>query len=706
MTEFVNPYSFVSFGDSSPDGQEPPLGRDRARETGISGTIEVTFKVATPLLILDDSTKTRVAGTDDSPHYLFRTRHDASGSISIPLTGIKGPLRAAYEAVTDSRMGVFEDHSRRLGYRIKASKGAGLTPVRVSHHADPEYLELLEGMHDDPRRSGRDARLFTQAAFVGVDGVASLAGVNLRGGKLDSRQLKKYLALDGLKVTATVDPFRHFDRNGRETFVGWRASSLRIEGQDVSEAVNVASLDTQKWRPDRELKSREIVGYLSVSGPNTARGKHEERIFFSSAPEGPRKVELTGEIRELWEDVMVSYRRANDLKPEGTRSTPNAAQPGLTPAAHLLDRERRSLTPGRTALVRLDRNDPEKVIEIHPVAIGRGLRKLPPRQFVPDHVLPIQNRNEASPADRLFGFVAASKTSSQIDQAAKGQLRLHHIDTQKLRTGSPSNDGQPQPLEVLGSPKEGQHAFYLGIRDGSSTKPWRFGGSPAGYSDPMTQRLRGRKVFWHHQVKGDWRDRKSWRRAEVRTGGAVTPADHRDGQNRSIAEWIEVGGEFTVTIHVSDALFSDVAPFVWLLRQAMTDDPAHLRFGYGKPLGFGSCSVSDLQLNFEPSASRYDEWRPQVTRSEAPAQVGCLAKELEEFSFGEDTPALVVEYLTVARGTEAPVMYPRTGASEPGYTWFVANDRAEERAQPLPAPENPLLSISAAPTNQNRRRRR
>lgn len=124
---FHNPYAFVpalARGTATVPGQplglgdSEPAGHDAHLTDLWSGRIGVTMRVVTPLLVLDTADPVELA--DDHFVYHPLTR---DGRPYLPPTSVKGMLRAAYEAVTNSRLGVFVDHDRPLERPASASPG-------------------------------------------------------------------------------------------------------------------------------------------------------------------------------------------------------------------------------------------------------------------------------------------------------------------------------------------------------------------------------------------------------------------------------------------------------------------------------------------------------------------------------------------------------------------------------------------------------
>ncbi|NEO28562.1 MAG: TIGR03986 family CRISPR-associated RAMP protein, partial [Kamptonema sp. SIO4C4] len=114
---FHNPYNFVPAlprdGVRGELGDRTPIGHGCYYENHWSGRIAVKLTTVTPLLIPDAAEM-----TDNNDHKTYPVRLGADGKPYLPPTSLKGMLRSAYEAVTNSRLSVFEKHDARLAYRM------------------------------------------------------------------------------------------------------------------------------------------------------------------------------------------------------------------------------------------------------------------------------------------------------------------------------------------------------------------------------------------------------------------------------------------------------------------------------------------------------------------------------------------------------------------------------------------------------------
>lgn len=126
---FHNPYNFVPALPrdevTGELGDHKPIGHGCYQPDRWSGRIAVKLTTVTPLLIPDAAEM-----TDSNDHKTYPVRLGADGKPYLPPTSIKGMLRGAYEAVTNSRLSVFVKHDSQLAYRSPAKK-----PDRLLHRS-------------------------------------------------------------------------------------------------------------------------------------------------------------------------------------------------------------------------------------------------------------------------------------------------------------------------------------------------------------------------------------------------------------------------------------------------------------------------------------------------------------------------------------------------------------------------------------------
>lgn len=115
--DFHNPYNFVPApprNTSHPElGDHAPVAQDVFDRNRYTGVIRVRMVAKTPLLVPDTS-----VDAPENLHKISPLRLGADGKPLIPASSVRGMLRSAYEAVTNSRFGRFSrKHQSRLKYR-------------------------------------------------------------------------------------------------------------------------------------------------------------------------------------------------------------------------------------------------------------------------------------------------------------------------------------------------------------------------------------------------------------------------------------------------------------------------------------------------------------------------------------------------------------------------------------------------------------
>ncbi|MFF4020646.1 TIGR03986 family CRISPR-associated RAMP protein [Streptomyces sp. NPDC001843] len=718
--QFINPYTFLpATPRNTVDphlGDRAPAGHDRLRPGHWTGTLRVRLTTVTPLLLLDPSRAEPVPGTNDHFSHPVLLR---SGTVHLPATSVKGMLRAAYEAVTNSRMGVFTGHRDRLGYRMPASASQKMVPARISD--DGTQVILLPG--DTPPGSGG----------------------SLAAGPLHAAWLPRYLTpavsypdgtapCHGDEVTALVERVEHFTKDGSHNFDFWQVRTIARAGTPLPQTRTSASAgrETARHKPTGETKT--IRGWVCVTNQNI-NNKHDERVFFTDR-EAPRPHPLKPELADQWRQVVADYRAAHrhaDIN-ERRNKRGDKAEPyeylgpkiGETAwSPHQYDDAYLGLGPKALCYAWVENGT--RIKGLYPVQIARDLFAADPEQLLHPTLRPAPARDALSPADRVFGWVAPAGPG-----AHRGQLRIGPVTPEGGVT--PEDFGDPGlPLPILGQPKPQQGRFYLGTHTDA----------PAALQDRLErarwyipgQTLRGRKAYWHHRGLPD----TYW--DNPLTDATQTPdptgrfqeyrrpdkdgKPQRDNQNRSIRGWIPPGSAFTFTIGVTNLTDTELGALLWLLR---LPEGHHHRLGYGKPLGFGSVRLelagpdaTDLRTGGQWSET-YRDLDPAADTTPT-GQGEALERAFRAF---EDavTQAGTGEHLTafrkVAQGNEeVAVHYPRVYDGDAmgvppdpegkSYAWFVSNEQVEDReikpgrGRSLPLWNAPLLPLH--PEKKNNRGR-
>ncbi len=683
---FHNPYNFVPAPPRDTRhpalGDGPPVGHDRYDSDRYTGSLKVRMTVVTPLLAIDAARRTELPG--DHYSYPIRTHN---GVPYIAPTSIKGMLRAAYEAITNSRLGVFVDHDVPLAYRMAAADAKALVPARVARQPNGRRVfELLPGT-SKITSNGPNGPLYAAWLPRYFKGQIDKNAVRYPNGDLPEH---------GARVRCVLALYRYQRKN--QSWNVWRA--IWIAPEASQHAVPPASVRTKlaEQYSHQHLHPRnqfiDVTGYVCVTGPNIDR-KHDERVFFSNGH--IRTIPLTDDHDAFYANLVANYQSIHEDEiargMDGPPALSNSQWSRHIAAGRnkqVKEREQR-LDDGTLCYVKLD-NSLQQVVGVYPVSVSRTLYELAPAVLLPDELRPASSIQALSPADRVFGWVNQSGSGSY-----RGHVRIGPVqcDTPNAveQIGNPG-----LPLAILGAPKEQQARFYV-AEDKQGTPLQDRTPKDRGYSR-RSQGLRGRKVYPHHnhlppdywQAKpdvglqaSDGRYRE-YRRPVDKEGNEV-----RDNQNRSIQAWISPGSVFYFDIHFDNLSDVELGALLWLLQ--LPPDHYH-RLGGAKPLGFGSVRLDLL----DHKIARGDELRDSyASLGDRPGGVGpvglvdafrsavCEAygrgRQFEEVSF-------IRAFLTSARGfpSPLPVHYPRRGEngrqsppdpSGENFKWFVENERVK-----------------------------
>ena len=695
---FHNPYNFIpalrrqDIKGELGDGE--PVGHDRLYDDRWTGSIKVRLVTETPLLIPDaarahelerDGEKTR--------HIVYPVRTDAAGQPHLPPTSVKGVLRSAYEAVTNSRLSVFVKHDAPLAHRMAPQQALRLVPARIESGADGGLVaRLLPGTSPisaaRPQPGGLPNLMY--AAWL-----AAYRGQNLAQG-----------FKTGDEVWFVV---REVHRPGR--FRYWEVTAIR----------RIA--DPQPSAPSGGQVHR---GWVLITNRNIGR-KHDERVFFvqDGHPQSSSlQVPLASDVVDGWRKLIANYRAAHTKSDIWERRADDRVvgpeeyvghEPGKTAwSPHIyqdgeLRRDNREpqqdmaeLHEGCLCYAQVEpRSGGFAVTALYPVSISRALFSAAPIDLLHESLWPAGSRTSLSPADRVFGWVNPKGRGAHRGQLRIGPVRCETPDAVQ----DFGEDGVP--LAILGQPKPQQARFYV--------SPDAGGAHGSARQEPVYQAggtLRGRKVYPHHSnlPQGYWsdpqRDRTQGPCVEGRYQEYRRPRlngdEQRDTQNRSILGWVKPGVAFTFQVDVSNLSGVELGALLWLLQLPQLPHGHFYRLGGGKPLGFGSVTMevagvdlrtgeewcqAYLDLKTEPrwgaadnAAARIDDFKRAV--------VECYGKQF-------DTVPFIAAFLHCAQGFAdgAPVHYPRTlvpgGKAPPppdpkgeSFKWFVENERGPRLALP------------------------
>ncbi|MEP7341947.1 MAG: TIGR03986 family CRISPR-associated RAMP protein [Acidobacteriota bacterium] len=691
--DFHNPYNFIPApprdhidGSKNELGDRKPAGHDSYKDDLWSGRIAVMLTTQTPLLVLDAGRAKPFEKTPD--HKIFPTRIGADGQPYLPPTSIKGMLRSAYEAVTNSRFAVFEKHQDRLAYRMSAQRvdeRKGPFPARVEKRGEEDVLRVMK---------------------------ANVIGFAAKLPRYEERSRRK-------------------DKGEGSMALRYPDGTLPQHGDAVWVQIDNSRASRIERRTNRNTPAGNWTkGWVCVTGPNINK-KRYERVFLED-DQNDIFIPIADKHRDLWRELIQNYQETHerDLRQRHNRGEKPEEylgdQPGKTGwSRHIYGkdeqerRKRTELNVGTLCYVEFESLGSDELRALIPVTISRRLFDVGPDSLLHPSLKPAPSRDQLSPADRVFGWV-----NQDGKGAYRGNLRIGPV---QCVSPNPLKifEGDGIPLAILGQPKPQQARFYAAQSKQGEAQPDGIFKEQAGYL--LSKGLRGRKVYPHHNGLPEdyWlnphedrtqRSENGFFQEYRRPHEPVTEygraklnrekngfelkgddtTEQRDDQNRSVKGWIRPQTTFEFEIEVTNLSDVELGALLWLL--ALPDNHFH-RLGGGKPLGFGSVRVeidwgkTDLRQGQDWGTfySKLDE----SNNSDRTAAQSC-AQKFETAIAGAygnvdfNRVSFIAAFKRVARGFEdgKPIHYPRTlqpgqhhnGTIPPhpegkAFEWFVANER-------------------------------
>lgn len=625
-----------------------PTALDRLHAGRWSGSLDLRITARTPV----------VTGTQ-------RTDERGRNHVGIPLapdgrpriapTLIKGMLSHAYERVTSSRFRVFNQHDESLTYRADPASALHLVPVRVrAVGADGSVrVQLLKGTTD---RAGtvadgkKDVPVMMAAALPDGPnrGIAFAPGFNevpmvkLPNGRLAPGRKAKTNEERLIELTPHQRRIR-FDASlcSNGLYAQWIVTAVYGPG---GERIPVFRIDQREHKATIVDRIEDQEGYVYLTTPDSARrkgkrtfpDKKSERVFFTALPaEKVEDVAVDPIAVEKYDLVVGSYV---DLGPAPTRNRCGASR--QTGAQEAVRNRFATLLPssirrvGALAYAVLD--DQGEVASLTPITVGRRAFDVSPWDLaVADGSAPLGDPGEASPADRLLGYVVQStrRPPARADggSAAGGEAEAdagtRTADGATVGGGSAAGNGAVALrgrlfVGPVSASKTVSHAAKVltPLLQPRPSSARRFLTS-ARALNPAADARPGRDSYYR---QGQLLGAAAYpvHRALLGCGqtGAAGGASDEDGfplaatsllnQNgldtsevvrMHVDSWLRTGSVLTCTVRFEDLTRDELAMLLWVLQpenlvpQDEQDDGrtrvGYLRMGLGKPLGLGVVEV-------------------------------------------------------------------------------------------------------------------
>lgn len=623
---------------------------------------------------------------------------DGSGRPFISPTMVKGMISRAYETLTVSRFRVFGEHRDPLTYRVDPSQANQLFPARVCRdEAGDLAVEILNGKGQKNEMALLVDSLNIKNIAIVREGHTQPAPnakapqhprIPGAGHLLPEEQvLKRFRSLTphGEKVSVGLTRLK----DGRRV-----VTHVRREGTDELE--EFFRVTRKGYRSARPI---EVEGYACRTAPegkfasDLFENKKYERFFFKI---DSSEKDISGTILRLTETnirdyrlIIESYRKASDEykgpephllnrasqkrenraangasaqaddAPASTEGTPalNGSAPtsassasGSTSSALALAGGKPApvLAEGDLVFVRLDTDEvPDcygktckniTVCEVLPTMVGRRAYRSSPRELAENQlVAPLKNRDEASPADRLFGYVVPETMDNAKggDVAYRGRIAVGPVDTSRAKLSH-----KEKKLAPLLEPKVSSARRFLTDSGGATPRIKRDNENASIAPNDRKQevstkeekeewRLRARReYFGSGQLLGTaaypvHREPRVDETGFLRSATELPQLDLEQGNDdvRITAKtWVETGSSLKCALRFENLSKFELASLLWVLtpenlvplearnRTENAEEKAKseagkgdgegpakpvgfLRMGLGKPLGLGAVEV-------------------------------------------------------------------------------------------------------------------
>lgn len=690
---------------------EMSVGHDYLAPERLSGRIDLKLTVHTPLVYGEQ--------TRDSSGRSSVAIPLSNGTPFVPPTMVKGMISRAYESLTCSRFRVFgaledqkgerrvsDDHKTRLTYRSDPASALSLVPLRVVHvHDDGSCdIHLLRG----------DTDVYLNPIEQGVEYPTMYAASLQAEREGHCRPLKSLEAIKKLtphraEITCHMSLCLHGDRGKGAKYAYWQVT--HVQNPTTREFIHLFEVNSLVTVVDR---LENVTGFVYRTTAPKDRPKelflrkHDERVFFDISDTGPEKVTVDKTVAEAFQVVVDSYVHLREQEKKlSAKSHPHNMYSHEAQTSGV----RRPLTAGDLAfaVVREGEDGESLVEEIVPMMIGRHAYAESPKSLAKvQRVAPLSSKEEASAADRLFGYVISdSKGQHGGDVALRGSLSCGPV-TFLLPDNIPFDpvSQESYSLAPLLSAKPSSARRFLTSPEGKN--PTDSAGQPLARGEYYSRvQLLGAAAFPTHRLILGKTDFPTSATQRVPTKGM---SQDNDQVALTVNSWIKPGSVLTCSLTFSNVTRSELSALLWILNprnlvpESERDDAkavGFLKMGLGKPLGLGAIEVQAVGLHVRTGkelAEGYEtldeclslgELRPvDFSHYPLPSEESLLKKpwvralQRSAFGYGDDIP---VRYMTLSENKENNQTDFKTGRPKSGRGQSPASLAARD-PQPLEVP--------------------
>lgn len=329
---------------------------------------------------------------------------------------------------------------------------------------------------------------------------------------------------------------------------------------------------------------------------------------------------------------------------------------------------------------------------ISPAMIGRQVfyKKLTDilKAYKPCHCPDIDQRDQLCPACALFGL--AGKYAAA---ASRVRFTDAHVSGKKKNPGDYYDE--IRILKELASPKLSATEFYL-QKNPDYADLWNYDYSinwnSHRYGIPgYKAKIRGRKFYWHHKNPEPYVEKEK-----------ENDPDYVSDRNVAVRP-LKKGNAFEFKIYFNNITGPELKKLLWVLEIGSKKETHGHKIGMGKPIGMGSIRIfianihsRKIKVDKENGTIHYDEHDPKDRPDDYKnilnwsdmnhRDLGCSEEVLNEFL-----------HITRVNHNYHPIEYPNIEDELENYLWFMANKQIKGTGtrpiieQTLPPIDNPWL---------------
>ena len=669
--QFVNPYHFLSLAKAL---EKKFQYRQKKQEGNLTGRIECELETRTPIFIPNTTSVEErngenisdVFGKRTTPKnakekaeivksYDFYSYENLQGKKRppepvpvIPGSEIRGMIRSAFEAVTNSCLSTIDDEQKLYKRTTNVGQAGRLICEERQWKIQPCKRIGIKTKDIYGKQWANNQMIYDPMTIPNL-----------------STTISAYHEGEEVAVIASVEYYPKVKR-------GWNNQPDHIT-RLFREVISINRGHNVAYEYVYAEAQQNFNGYYHKGEPFGDK-KHHESIFVP-----------TGRTFDVDESTVQNLLENFKLYRDQTVNTHLKQRKGATAKEH----------SGYHHVGRIDR-----IEDLHgklvyyaernnryylcPAAIGREVFHNRLTGILPPNARPCQDIRQLCEACALFGVVGTDSHIEQKNRAAASRVRFTDATTSSGKYAFDS----PKTLQELASPKLSATEFYL-KKTAAKADLWNYdyagnwrrrpnGTVTNSWDDinkPYTPEIRGRKFYWHQPNPSPYLE------------------NEKDATDRHVHVRPLKSGTFTFKVYFNNISEEELKKLLWALEIGGSPKHAH-KIGMGKPLGLGSVKITVTGITKREILVEKDA----ITYRTVPLSKPDYAKVEEALV----EKAVLDEFLEITNFTKfqnAPnkVHYPKNEDSTESYKWFMANKQIGNPAtspiihQPLPAITSPDL---------------